>query len=114
MGFYTCNYYRFLDLVYKLSVSGEISKRLDSTGKTILLLNKFSGLIIWGVALYMLKQVIYSYRTKENCMLLKTSCNSLTNYEVGSGFCFTVFASFAGLIQMIAMIAPMAAKILVK
>ena len=27
-------------------------------------------------------------------MLLKTSCNSLTNYEVGSGFCFTVFASF--------------------
>ena len=35
-------------------------------------------------------------------------------YEVGSGFCFTVFASFAGLIQMIAMTAPMAAKILVK
>ncbi len=27
MGFYTCNYYRFLDLVYKLSVSGEISKK---------------------------------------------------------------------------------------
>ncbi len=51
---------------------------------------------------------------KENCMLLKTSCNSLINYEVGSGFCFTVFASFAGLIQMIAMTAPMAAKILVK
>ena len=51
---------------------------------------------------------------ERNCMLLKTSCNSLTNYEVGSGFCFTVFASFAGLIQMIAMIAPMAAKILVK
>ena len=45
-------------------------------------------------------------------MLLKTSCNSLTNYEVGSGFCFTVFASFAGLIQMIAMIAPMAEKYL--
>ena len=40
-------------------------------------------------------------------MLLKTSCNSLTNYEVGSGFCFTAFASFAGLIQMIAMTAPM-------
>lgn len=51
---------------------------------------------------------------EENCMLLKTSCNSLTNYEVGSGFGFTVFASFAGLIQMIAMTAPMAAKILVK
>lgn len=47
-------------------------------------------------------------------MLLKTSCNSLSNYEVGSGFCFTVFASFAGLIQMIAITAPMAAKILVK
>ena len=44
----------------------------------------------------------------------QTSCNSLTNYEVGSGFCFTAFASFAGLIQMIAMTAPMAAKILVK
>lgn len=55
MGFHTCNYYRFLDLVYKLSVSGEISKRLDSTGKTILLLNKFSGLIIWGVALLYVK-----------------------------------------------------------
>ena len=52
MGFHTCNYYRFLDLVYKLSVSGEISKRLDSTGKTILLLNKFSGLIIWVSRLY--------------------------------------------------------------
>ncbi len=41
MGFHTCNYYRFLDLVYKLSVSGKFLKRLDSTGKTILLLNKF-------------------------------------------------------------------------
>ena len=49
-------------------------------------------------------------------MLLKTSCNSLSNYEVGSGsgFCFTFFASFAGLIQMIAITAPIAAKILVK
>lgn len=63
MGFHTCNYYRFLDLVYK-QLCREISKRLDSTGKTILLLNKFSGLIIWGVALYMLKQVIYSIERK--------------------------------------------------
>ncbi|MGX5555274.1 LysE/ArgO family amino acid transporter [Bacillus cereus] len=43
-----------------LALAGKFLKRLDSTGKTILLLNKFSGLIIWGVALYMLKQVIYS------------------------------------------------------
>ena len=64
MGFHTCNYYRFVDLVYKLSFRGEISKRMDSTGKTIVLLNKFSGLIIWGVALYMLKQVIYSNERK--------------------------------------------------
>ena len=46
-------------------------------------------------------------------MLLKTSCNSLSNYEVGSGFCFTFFASFAGLIQMIAITAPITAHILV-
>ncbi|PEY17614.1 lysine transporter LysE [Bacillus cereus] len=43
-----------------LALAGKFLKRLDSTGKTILLLNKFSGLIIWGVALYMLKQVLYS------------------------------------------------------
>ncbi|OXB98030.1 MULTISPECIES: LysE/ArgO family amino acid transporter [Bacillus] len=43
-----------------LALAGKFLKRIDSTGKTILLLNKFSGLIIWGVALYMLKQVIYS------------------------------------------------------
>lgn len=43
-----------------LALAGKFLKRLDSTGKTILLLNKFSGFIIWGVALYMLKQVIYS------------------------------------------------------
>ncbi|MGG1329963.1 LysE/ArgO family amino acid transporter [Bacillus tropicus] len=43
-----------------LALAGKFLKRLDSTGKTIVLLNKFSGLIIWGVALYMLKQVIYS------------------------------------------------------
>ncbi|HHT7189217.1 TPA: LysE/ArgO family amino acid transporter [Bacillus cereus] len=43
-----------------LALAGKFLKRLDSTGKTLILLNKFSGLIIWGVALYMLKQVIYS------------------------------------------------------
>ncbi|WP_046959183.1 LysE/ArgO family amino acid transporter [Bacillus wiedmannii] len=43
-----------------LALAGKFLKRIDSTGKTIVLLNKFSGLIIWGVALYMLKQVIYS------------------------------------------------------
>ncbi|KAA0805944.1 amino acid transporter [Bacillus sp. JAS102] len=42
-----------------LALAGKFLKRLNSTGKTIVLLNKFSGLIIWGVALYMLKQVIY-------------------------------------------------------
>ncbi|PEC54539.1 lysine transporter LysE [Bacillus cereus] len=43
-----------------LALAGKFLKRIDSTGKTIVLLNKFSGLIIWGVALYMLTQVIYS------------------------------------------------------
>ncbi|QWH17322.1 amino acid transporter [Bacillus mycoides] len=42
-----------------LALAGKFLKRLDSTGKTITLLNKFSGLIIWGVALYMLKQVVF-------------------------------------------------------
>ncbi|HDX9610761.1 TPA: amino acid transporter [Bacillus toyonensis] len=42
-----------------LALAGKFLKRLDSTGKAIVLLNKFSGLIIWGVALYMLKQVIF-------------------------------------------------------
>lgn len=43
-----------------LALAGKFLKRIDSTGRTIVLLNKFSGLIIWGVAFYMLKQVIYS------------------------------------------------------
>ncbi|MBJ7946126.1 MULTISPECIES: LysE/ArgO family amino acid transporter [Bacillus cereus group] len=42
-----------------LALAGKFLKRLDSTGKTIVLLNKISGLVIWGVALYMLKQVIF-------------------------------------------------------
>ncbi|MGE7633978.1 LysE/ArgO family amino acid transporter [Bacillus paramycoides] len=42
-----------------LAMAGKFLKRLDSTGKTIIVLNKFSGLIIWGVALYMLKQVFF-------------------------------------------------------
>ncbi|MGE6536688.1 LysE/ArgO family amino acid transporter [Bacillus luti] len=42
-----------------LALAGKFLKRLDSTGKTIALLNKVSGLLIWGVALYMLKQVIF-------------------------------------------------------
>ncbi|MED1089437.1 LysE/ArgO family amino acid transporter [Bacillus paramycoides] len=42
-----------------LAMAGKFLKRLDSTGKTITVLNKFSGLIIWGVALYMLKQVLF-------------------------------------------------------
>ncbi|MED4685048.1 LysE/ArgO family amino acid transporter [Bacillus mycoides] len=41
-----------------LAFAGKFLNGLDSTGKTITILNKFSGLIIWGVALYMLKQVI--------------------------------------------------------
>ncbi len=42
-----------------LAFVGKFLKGLDSTRKTITVLNKFSGLIIWGVALYMLKQVIF-------------------------------------------------------
>ncbi|PFJ14156.1 lysine transporter LysE [Bacillus cereus] len=42
-----------------LALAGKFLKRLDSTGKTIIILNKISGLLIWGVALYMLKQIIF-------------------------------------------------------
>ncbi|MBJ8074565.1 amino acid transporter [Bacillus cereus group sp. N12] len=42
-----------------LALAGKFLKRLYSTGKAIVLLNKISGLVIWGVALYMLKQVIF-------------------------------------------------------
>lgn len=42
-----------------LAFAGKFLKGFDSTGKTIIVLNKISGLLIWGVALYMLKQVIF-------------------------------------------------------
>ncbi|WP_002148636.1 LysE/ArgO family amino acid transporter [Bacillus cereus] len=42
-----------------LAFAGKFLKGFDSTGKTITVLNKFSALIIWGVALYMLKQVVF-------------------------------------------------------
>ncbi|MFZ3199121.1 Uncharacterized protein BWINRA5_02420 [Bacillus mycoides] len=42
-----------------LAFAGKFLKGFDSTGKTIIILNKISGLIIWGVALYMLKQVVF-------------------------------------------------------
>ncbi|MFE4760699.1 LysE/ArgO family amino acid transporter [Bacillus mycoides] len=42
-----------------LAFAGKFLKGFDSTGKTIIVLNKVSGLIIWGVALYMLKQVVF-------------------------------------------------------
>ncbi|MGH0946995.1 LysE/ArgO family amino acid transporter [Bacillus mycoides] len=42
-----------------LAFVGKFLKGFDSTGKTIIVLNKISGLIIWGVALYMLKQVVF-------------------------------------------------------
>ena len=64
-------------------------------------------------ALYVKTSYLFLMNVRE-LHVTETSCNSLINYEVGSGFCFTVFSSFAGLIQMIAITAPMAAKILVK
>ncbi|WP_410982241.1 LysE/ArgO family amino acid transporter [Bacillus cereus] len=42
-----------------LAFVGRILGKVDSSGKTITILNKISGVIIWGVALYMLKQVIF-------------------------------------------------------
>ncbi|KEK24173.1 LysE/ArgO family amino acid transporter [Bacillus gaemokensis] len=42
-----------------LALAGRILKKVDSSGKTIGILNKISGIIIWGVALYMLKQIIF-------------------------------------------------------
>ncbi|MBJ7993102.1 LysE/ArgO family amino acid transporter [Bacillus mycoides] len=42
-----------------LAFAGKFLKGFDSTRKTIIVLNKISGLLIWGVALYMLKQVVF-------------------------------------------------------
>ncbi|MCI0764242.1 LysE/ArgO family amino acid transporter [Bacillus sp. TL12] len=42
-----------------LAFVGRILGKVDSSRKTITILNKISGVIIWGVALYMLKQVIF-------------------------------------------------------
>ncbi|MEN1937328.1 LysE/ArgO family amino acid transporter [Paenibacillus sp. 102] len=42
-----------------LAFAGRILGKVDSSGKAITILNKISGVIIWGVALYMLKQVIF-------------------------------------------------------
>ncbi|KFN03253.1 amino acid transporter [Bacillus clarus] len=42
-----------------LAFAGKMLKGIDSTGKTIGVLNKVSGVIIWGGALYMLKQFAF-------------------------------------------------------
>ncbi|PFE02957.1 lysine transporter LysE [Bacillus sp. AFS023182] len=41
-----------------LAFAGRMIGKIDSSGNTITILNKVSGVIIWGVALYMLKQLI--------------------------------------------------------
>ncbi|WP_243521734.1 LysE/ArgO family amino acid transporter [Bacillus pseudomycoides] len=41
-----------------LAFAGRVLGKIDSSGNTITILNKISGVIIWGVALYMLKQLI--------------------------------------------------------
>lgn len=42
-----------------LALAGRMLGKVDSSGTLISSLNKISGVIIWGVALYMLKQVIF-------------------------------------------------------
>lgn len=42
-----------------LALAGRTLGKVDSSGTIISMLNKISGVIIWGVALYMLKQVIF-------------------------------------------------------
>ncbi|HGE5781192.1 TPA: LysE/ArgO family amino acid transporter [Bacillus pseudomycoides] len=42
-----------------LAFAGRVLGKLHSSGNTIAILNKISGVIIWGVALYMLKQLIF-------------------------------------------------------
>ncbi|MEY8346996.1 LysE/ArgO family amino acid transporter [Bacillus cereus] len=42
-----------------LALAGRTLGKVDSSGTIISALNKISGVIIWGVALYMLKQVIF-------------------------------------------------------
>ena len=41
-----------------LAFTGRMLGKVDSSGKVITVLNKISGVIIWGVAIYMLKQII--------------------------------------------------------
>ncbi|WP_459501217.1 LysE/ArgO family amino acid transporter [Bacillus sp. C1] len=41
-----------------LAFTGQMLGKIDPSGNTITILNKISGVIIWGVALYMLKQLI--------------------------------------------------------
>lgn len=40
-----------------LAIAGRILEKMDKSGKRIQLLNKISGVIIWGVALYMLMKL---------------------------------------------------------
>ncbi|PFR19845.1 lysine transporter LysE [Bacillus cereus] len=42
-----------------LALAGRMLGKVDSSGTIISMLNKISAVIIWGVALYMLKQVIF-------------------------------------------------------
>ena len=42
---------------FGLSLAGRIIGKLDTTGRSIVLLNKLSGLIMWGTALYLIKSL---------------------------------------------------------
>ncbi|MDZ5609538.1 LysE/ArgO family amino acid transporter [Bacillus pseudomycoides] len=42
-----------------LAFAGRLLGKVDPSGSTITILNKISGVIIWGVALYMLKQLMF-------------------------------------------------------
>ncbi|MFJ8531286.1 LysE/ArgO family amino acid transporter [Bacillus sp. NPDC094106] len=51
----TVSWIWFIGLVF----AGRMLKEIDSSGKIIEILNKVSGVMIWGVALYMLKQIVF-------------------------------------------------------
>lgn len=41
-----------------LAIAGRVLRRVDQTGRFLILINKISAIIIWGVAVYMLFQLI--------------------------------------------------------
>lgn len=60
MDFYARYDMRFMDMVLSLAFAGKAVGKMDSNGKIMIWVNKFSACMIWGVALYMAKVCFFS------------------------------------------------------